>query len=524
MAVVINGNNGISYDDTGIQYYGTGNDLAIYHDGSNSYITNSTGAVIIDGSNPQLKITGDYQTRISLGTAYTDKPHWSITNEANANRLRIGVADDDNDTNFISTMVITDGGNVGIGTSSPTSKLTVNGNQSFTEKTDAYIGVDVATSSGDGGDLTIKAGSGSGSGNVSGNLLLAAGRGSSSASNGYIAFGISNSSNVVGLDAERMRIDTSGNLLVGTITASPSNTDGCVFYPQGTALFTRASDYVLYLNRRTTDGEIVRFNKDGTTTGRIGTDGTNIYIGGAVKALKLQSTNFIPRDIDDTNADNTVDLGATTSRFKDLYLSGGVSIAGGSSIANVINEGGNNTDFRVESVNQQHMFYVDASTDTVGIQTSSPHLDYQLDVNGISHAQAWQASSVVTGSINVNGSWSDKWILLKNITNQINPLIMEGYFIGTSYTHGSWGRIKIYKAYNTSTVTASFTEQTKIGGAEHRVQTLTYDGDTWVAIKMDYQNVSHWSFTGICFGTTERFGQQTVVYSGVTNETDIATT
>ena len=112
------------------------------------------------------------------------------------------------------TMRLT-GTGLGIGTSSPTAKLTVSGNQSFVEKTAAYIGVDVATSSGNGGDFTVKAGSGSGSGNTSGNLYLAAGRGGAASTNGYIAFGISQPTNSAGLNAEQMRLDSSGNLGLG---------------------------------------------------------------------------------------------------------------------------------------------------------------------------------------------------------------------------------------------------------------------------------------------------------------------
>jgi hypothetical protein len=119
--------------------------------------------------------------------------------------------------------------NVGIGTASPTARLTVSGNQSFVEKTAAYIGVDIATTAGNGGNLTVKAGNGSGSGNTSGNLYVAAGRGGASAASGFIAFGVAQATNAVGLDAEYMRIDSSGNVLVGatsTFTTGDVNAGG----------------------------------------------------------------------------------------------------------------------------------------------------------------------------------------------------------------------------------------------------------------------------------------------------------
>ena len=41
---------------------------------------------------------------------------------------------------------------------------------------------------------------------------------------------------------------------------------------------------------------------------------------------------------------------------------------------------------------------------------------------------------------------------------------------------------------------------------------------------MDTQNVGGWGFNGIAQGLTGQFGSQTVVYSGVTNVTNIANT
>jgi hypothetical protein len=89
------------------------------------------------------------------------------------------------------------------------------------EKTSTLFGVSNATSSGSGGDLTVKAGGGFGAGNSSGNLFLGSGRGSSSANNGYIAFGRAKATNAPGLDSngEFMRIDSAGN--VGINTTSP---------------------------------------------------------------------------------------------------------------------------------------------------------------------------------------------------------------------------------------------------------------------------------------------------------------
>ena len=60
MAVTINGSTGIEYDDNVKHILGTGDDLEIYHDGSNSYIKDTgTGSLCILGSEIQLTNAGD---------------------------------------------------------------------------------------------------------------------------------------------------------------------------------------------------------------------------------------------------------------------------------------------------------------------------------------------------------------------------------------------------------------------------------------------------------------------------------
>jgi hypothetical protein len=67
---------------------------------------------------------------------------------------------------------------------------------------------------------------------------------------------------------ERMRIDSSGNLLVGK-TALDNSTAGTRINSDGSASFVKNGN-LLYLNRNTTDGDIVTFAKDNTAVGSIG--------------------------------------------------------------------------------------------------------------------------------------------------------------------------------------------------------------------------------------------------------------
>jgi len=166
---------------------------------------------------------------------------------------------------------ITSAGDLGIGTTSPTAKLTLSGNQSFVEKTAAYIGVDVATTSGSGGNFTVKAGAGSGAGNASGNLFLAAGRGGASASSGFIAFGEGQAANTAGLGAEYMRLDSSGNLLVGT-TGVPNGTS---IYGSGFAPISFGRSRLSMATSSTSSLELVNFFNPNGQVGNISTSGSS---------------------------------------------------------------------------------------------------------------------------------------------------------------------------------------------------------------------------------------------------------
>jgi hypothetical protein len=118
-----------------------------------------------------------------------------------------------------------------------------------------------------------------------------------------------------------MRIDSSGNLLVGKATTDVG-TQGVRIDNTGRGFFTRDSSLCLQANRLSSDGEIVRFSKDGTTVGSIGSaSGNRIYIGTGNSTLGFSP---VVNAVYGYSGDNTVDLGTSATRFKDLYLSGGL--------------------------------------------------------------------------------------------------------------------------------------------------------------------------------------------------------
>ena len=130
-------------------------------------------------------------------------------------------------------------------------------------------------------------------------------------------------------------IDASENVLVGKSTSSLAST-GNELQPDGAAYHTRNADTPLYINRLSTDGNIVDFRKDGTSVGSIrsisGTvsgiifDPRNVNSGGA----GIGGTNgdsIVPMDRN-SMSDADIDLGFSSIRWRDAYLSGGIHLGG----------------------------------------------------------------------------------------------------------------------------------------------------------------------------------------------------
>jgi len=146
---------------------------------------------------------------------------------------------------------------------------------------------------------------------------------------------------------ENMRLDSSGNLMVGTTESNPTssavNVAGQAFSTTGGVRSTVASNPAGTFNRKTDDGNIVIFRKDGTTVGSIGSylgSGTSqFFIAGADTGFKINSTVDViaPSDASGGDRDAAIDLGYSSGRFKDLYLSGGVYV-GGTTSANYLDD------------------------------------------------------------------------------------------------------------------------------------------------------------------------------------------
>jgi hypothetical protein len=141
--------------------------------------------------------------------------------------------------------------------------------------------------------------------------------------------------------SERARIDASGNLLVGKTSTGLSNV-GFQVLPSGVVGITRSGSNPLDLNRLSSDGTLIEFNKDGTTVGSIASRA------GAVSTIILDPSSpgggisgggsaLYPTDHAGTLSDGVLTLGDASARWNNLYLSGGVYL-GGTGSANLLDD------------------------------------------------------------------------------------------------------------------------------------------------------------------------------------------
>ena len=98
-------------------------------------------------------------------------------------------------------------------------------------------------------------------------------------------------------------LNTTGNVLVGTVDTNVANNsgsgnDGVNIHPDSIRIARTDSDTLL-LNRLNSDGDIIKFLKDGAAVGIVGTVGSDLTIGTGDVALRFQdgSDNLVPHNI-----------------------------------------------------------------------------------------------------------------------------------------------------------------------------------------------------------------------------------
>ena len=197
-------------------------------------------------------------------------------------------------TNNTTRMTLDNSGNLGIGTTSPSSVLHLStSNDPIITLTDTGAGASA--------DIT--------------------------GSNGNLRLNSQTATIFDMADSEVGRIDSSGNFLVATTNNSPvgANVVGVGLFPNGSGQFSRDGGIPLFVNRKSSDGDLLSFRKDGTEAGVIGSKNGDLVLGTEACGMRFidgdPSISPVTTNGGTLN-DNAIDLGRSTSRFKDIYRAG----------------------------------------------------------------------------------------------------------------------------------------------------------------------------------------------------------
>jgi hypothetical protein len=139
----------------------------------------------------------------------------------------------------------------------------------------------------------------------------------------------SNPFKFVSNSSERMRVDSSGNLIVGQTSTSAVGIGTGAYIASNGQLYASSTNSHFF-NRKSTDGDIAVFRKDNTTVGSISTIAGRLLVeSGDTGLYFVNDTDTIVPSGSGVARDNAINLGDQFTRFKDLYLSGGIEIEQG---------------------------------------------------------------------------------------------------------------------------------------------------------------------------------------------------
>ena len=257
--------------------------------------------------------------------------------------------------------------------------------------------------------------------------------------------------------AERMRIDTSGNLLVGktsTATLASDTNAGHTLYSIGIARHVASGSPSLQLTRTSSDGDIAVFTKDGTTVGSIATISDDLTIFSTTAShvgLRFGNTRLQPTDNAGATTNGVSDLGFSNSRFKDFYLSGDIAHLDAADNARLLYDKSSNL---LGNVGTNGTFA------TLSKSSGSFRIDHPLPAKTETHhlvhsfVEAPQADNIYRGKVElVDGSATVNIDTAAGMTEGTYVLLNTNTQCFTSNESG-WTAIKGSVSGNTLTITA----------------------------------------------------------------------
>ncbi len=361
------------------------------------YVEGNTGNIGINTGSPAVRLSGTVLTIDDTSTSGLE-----LTNSGS----QAGEMFSDASNTYISErragslvfrtsgsnerMRIDASGNVGIGTNAPTNLMHL--------KDEGYQLKIEDTSSGNTGEILVSDTS----------LYFFSDRSNSKASSS-MRFGVDGS--------EDMRIDDSGRLLVGK-TSVDNTTVGFRFDgSSGFSSFVRDGNAPLLLVRKSSDGDILQFKKDGTTVGSIGTRSDAIYIGRGDTGISFTDNDDAVYPVSPSGLairDAAIDLGISNVRFKDLFLSGVAKVDSYISLGNngyirgdysgeLRFQGGSTSTTFFNSDNSVERMRIDSSG-RVGIGTNSPSRRLHVKDSGSFVATFEGGTNSYTSWVNSTGT------------------------------------------------------------------------------------------------------------------------
>jgi hypothetical protein len=301
----------------------SGGNVGINTSNPTSYGNSQATLVIEDSGSPAIAWSDTGQTRDWFAVAQGSGLYFNYADGGGSGSA----------TNVSEVLVLDNSGNVGIGTSSPSEQLDVQLNAIVNESGAGDKGLFVGPS-GNAGSFVYKS---------SGDAEIAPRSGKS------LLFATSTGG------TEAMRIDSSGNLLVGTTDLTlydetNGGETGFALRPDGRLYNSTQGNTSAIFNRigtgGTESGSILQLRSNGTIVGSIGASSSDLAIssrsdvGIKIFAPSTDGTSSVIHSIKPiagTAIDGKMSLGYASGRFKDLYLSGGAYL-GGTGSANLLDD------------------------------------------------------------------------------------------------------------------------------------------------------------------------------------------